>query len=56
MKSMNIDCWYFKSTLYSRFLYQNKIFQKKKVATGKTVFFMIGPFCTPHSISDNIEF
>ena len=31
--------WYFKSTLYNRLLYWNKM------------FFAIGPFCNPHSIS-----
>ena len=47
--------WYIKSTLCMRFLNWNKIF-KKKVVTGKTLFFVIGPFCTPHSICVNIGF
>ena len=36
--------WYIKSTLNKRFLNGNKIFQKNKMITGKTPFFMIGPF------------
>ena len=31
-------------------------FQKYKVVTGKILFFMIGPFCTHHSICLNICF
>ena len=27
-----------------------QIFQRKKLVTGKTPFFVIGPFCTPYSI------
>ena len=30
-------------------------FQKNKVITGKTPFFVIGPFCTHHSIFLNID-
>ena len=30
--------------------------KKNKVVTGKTPFFVIGPFCTPHSICLNIGF
>ena len=48
--------WYIKSTLYTRFLNWNKILEKKKVVTGKTLFFVIGPFCTPRSICFNICF
>ena len=33
-----------------------KIFQKNKVVTGKTLLFMIGPFCCRHSICLNIGF
>ena len=29
-------------------------FQKNTVDTGKTTFFVIDPFCTPHSICLNI--
>ena len=31
-------------------------FWKRKVVTGKTPFFVIGQFCTPHSICLNIGF
>ena len=31
-------------------------FQKYKIDTGKTAYFVIGPFCTPHSSCLNIEF
>ena len=31
-------------------------FQKWKIITGKTPFFVIGPFCTLHSIHLNIGF
>ena len=31
-------------------------FLKNKVVTGKTPFFVIGPFCTHHSICLNISF
>ena len=31
-------------------------FQKRKVVTGKTQFFVIGQFCTCHSICLNIGF
>ena len=35
----------------------NKIFEKVKyLVTGKTPYFSIGPFCTPHSIFLNIGF
>ena len=46
--------WY-KSTLYNRLIMKQN-FQKNKVATGKTVFFVIGSFCNPHSICLNIGF
>ena len=29
-------------------------FQKSKVVTGKTLFFVIGPFCTHHPVCLNI--
>ena len=45
--------WYIKSTFYKRFLNWNKI-SKNKVVTGKTLFFVIGPFCTHYSICLNI--
>ena len=48
--------WFIKSTLYIyEFLCLKQNFQKK-VVTGKTPFFEIGPFCTPHSIFPNIGF
>ena len=31
-------------------------FQKYEVVSGKSLFFMIGSFCTPHSICLNIGF
>ena len=31
-------------------------FQKNKVVSGKILFFMISPFCTPHPICRNISF
>ena len=31
-------------------------FQKNKVVSGKSAFFVIGPFCTPRSICLNIGF
>ena len=36
--------------------YNETKFSKKWVVTGKTVFFVIGPFCTHHSICLNIDF
>ena len=33
-----------------------KIFQKNNVATGKTPLFVIGPFCSDHSVWLNIGF
>ena len=53
----HLDGWYIKSTLYMTFLNWNKIFEKGKyLVTGKTPFFVIGPFCTPHSIYLNVGF
>ena len=53
----HFDGWYIKSALYTRFLNWNKIFEKGKyLVTGKTPFFVIGPFCTPHAICLNIGF
>ena len=45
-----------KSTLCKRFLKLNQIFKKSKVVTGRSSFFVIGPFCTPHSVCLNIGF
>ena len=46
----------YQTTLYTRFLNRNKIFEKNKVVTCKIPFFVIGLFCTPHSIYPNIGF
>ena len=47
--------WYIKTSLYEVLkLKQN--FQKNKVVTGKTPCFVIGPFCTAHSVCLNIGF
>ena len=40
----------------SKILKLKQNFQKNKVVTGKTLFFVIGPFCTHHSICLNIGF
>ena len=47
MKSMNMDTLVVGTPNQ---LFKIKFLQKNKVVTGKTLFFMIGPFCTPHSI------
>ena len=49
---MKIDIWAVHqiNSLYE-VLKHKQNFRKKKVATGKTPFFVIGPFCTPHFIS-----
>ena len=39
-----------------RFLNRHKIFKKNKVVTGKTLFFVIGPFCSHHFTCLNIGF
>ena len=33
-----------------------KLSTKKKTFSGKTLFFVIGPFSSPHSISLNVRF
>ena len=56
---MNIDIWVagISNHLFITGTYNETKFSKKnKVATGKTVFFVIGPFCNPHSICLNIGF
>ena len=35
--------------LFMKGYFMKKKFQKNKVVTGKTPFFVIGPFCTCHS-------
>ena len=32
------------------------LIQKNKVVSGKALLFVIGPFCTPHSICVNMGF
>lgn len=54
-KSMNMDLWVI-NTLNQPFLRGSYIFQKTKVVIGKTLFFVIGPFCTPSYICLNIGF
>ena len=57
-KSMNMDIWVVgrSNQLFILVSKLEKNFRKKKVATGKTLFFVVGPFCTPHSIYLNIGF
>ena len=58
-KSMNeygyLGSWYTKSTHDKKFLNWNKMFQKIKVITGKTLFFVIISFCSTRSIFLNIS-
>ena len=54
MKSMNMDIWVVGIFIGIFKLKQN--LQKNKVVTGKTPFFVIGPFCTHRSICLNIGF
>ena len=49
LKSMSRDIWIV-ITSNQEVLEMKKGFQKNKVVTDKTPFFMIGPFCTPYSI------
>ena len=55
LKSMNTDIWMVGTFLYA-VLKLKRNFWKNKVVTGKNAFFLIGPFCTPHSISVNVGF
>ena len=48
--------WYIKPTLFKRFFNWNKNFYKNNVVIGKVPCFVIGPFCTHHSICLNIAF
>ena len=48
--------WYIKTSLYKRFLNWSKVWKKNKVVSGKTQFFVIGPFCTHNFICLNIGF
>ena len=57
-KSMNIDIWVI-GKFYQLFYTQMKFSTKKKtiiIISGKTPFFVIGPFYTSHSICLNIGF
>ena len=56
-ESMNMRNWVV-GTSNQRFMIGSytETFNKKKVDTGKTAFFVIGPFCTSHSICLNIDF
>ena len=47
----HLSSCYIKSTLFKCFFILKKILKKKKKkkVTGKTPFFVIGPFCTHHS-------
>ena len=47
-----MDIWVVGTSNQKELLYWNKFFK----ITGKIPFFMIGPFCTPHSICLNIAF
>ena len=42
--------------LFREFLILKLNFQKNEIVTGKTPFFVIGPFCTFYSICLNIAF
>ena len=56
--SMNMDFWVVGTSnqLFIAGYYTETNFQKNMADTGKTTFFVIGPFCTPHSIRLNIDF
>ena len=56
--SMNMDFWVVGTSnqLFIAGYYTETNFQKNMADTGKTTFFVIGPFCTPHSICLNIDF
>ena len=49
---MNMDSWVAGTSnqLFRRGPYLKKNFQKTKVVSGKTPFFVIGPFCNSNSI------
>ena len=52
----HLGCCYIKCTVYKRFLNWTKYSKKKKISYCQTPFFVMGPFCTPHSICLNISF
>ena len=57
-KSVNIDIWVVGTSnqVFIRGFHIERKNQKSKVVTGKTLFFVIGLFCTLHSICHNICF
>ena len=59
-KSMNIKIWVVVTSkqifIRGELLKLKQNFQKNKVATGKTLFFVIGPFCTHDSVCLNSGF
>ena len=57
-KSMNMDIWVVGTSnqLFIRGLKPKQNFRKTKLVTGKTPFFVIGPFYTLNSICLNIGF
>ena len=60
-RSRKIRIWTFGSLVHQinsikEVLKLKQIFQKDKVFTGKTPLFVIGPFCSSHSICLNIGF
>ena len=54
-KMINIDIWVV-GTSNQLFIRGSQTQKKKKIVTDKTPFFVLGPFCTPHSICLNIGF
>ena len=59
-KSTNMRIWEMdrlKRPFIRGYYTENKFSKKKKnVVTGKSAFFVIGSFCTPHSICLNVSF
>ena len=57
-ESMNMDIWVVGSSnqLFITGSYTETKLSKNKADTDKTAFFVIGPFCTSHSICLNIGF
>ena len=55
-KSRNMGIWVIGTSnqLFIRVPRMKQNFQKNKVVTAKTPFFVIGPFCTHHSICLNM--
>ena len=57
-KSLNMETWVVDKSnqLFIRGSYKETKSSKNVVVTDKTSFFLIGPFCTNHSICLNISF